>query len=158
MRLLSVIGGPLARTILVSLSALALARAGKWAEAVFLVATVGGTGAVNSTIKRITGRRRPSRVPGGPRTENDSFPSGHTSGTIVLTGATTFLIWCLTGDRRLTLASLLGSTVLSGVMGYSRVYLRRHHVSDVIAGVGLGLTTLALGIAGFRRLMSADSK
>ena len=58
-----------------------------------------------------------------------SFPSGHTAAAVSV--ATT-----------LTLAQPLLAPVLvplAGLVGYSRVHLRVHYLSDVLAGAGLGL-------------------
>lgn len=158
MRVLSLTGGPVARTIWVAVTAAALWRSGRRPEAIFLAVTVGGTGVTNSTIKRLVGRRRPGPFSHFGKAEHDSFPSGHTSGTCALTGAATFVIWRSVRDWRIALASLLMSIAVSGLMGYSRVYLQRHHVSDVIAGLVLGIIGLAAGVLGFQRWVRADAE
>jgi undecaprenyl-diphosphatase len=155
-RILSVTGGPVPRTFFVAAGALGLLGAGRKDDALFLAATVGGTGATNSTIKRIVRRRRPHRWRHLGRAEHDSFPSGHTSGTCALTGAATYLFWRSSPRSPVALMSLLCSALVSSVMAYSRVRLGRHHTSDVLAGFVLGLAGLALGVAGRRRLDRVD--
>lgn len=148
-RFLALIGGPGPRTVFVTIAGVGLWRAGRRAEAIFLAGTVGATGAVNSAIKRAVGRRRPRRfrVPA----EHDSFPSGHTSGTWALTGASAYLVWRAGLGPAVTAASVLAAAVVSGIMGYSRVRLRRHHPGDVVGGIGLGTVGLTAGIGALAR-------
>lgn len=73
-----------------------------------------------------------------------SFPSGHAVGSAVGYG---MLTYCLalrwqTQRRRVVLVVGLGLLVL--LIGFSRVYLCVHYLSDVLAGFALGLAWLAL--------------
>jgi undecaprenyl-diphosphatase len=73
-----------------------------------------------------------------------SFPSGHAAGSTVGYG---MLAYCLalrwrTWRRRLGLVVGLGLLVLA--IGFSRIYLGVHYLSDVLAGFALGLAWLAL--------------
>jgi undecaprenyl-diphosphatase len=58
-----------------------------------------------------------------------SFPSGHTAAAVSVAATLTFA------------EPLLGPVLLplAALVGYSRVYLRVHYLSDVLAGAGVGL-------------------
>ncbi len=90
-----------------------------------LVAVLGANLVVEG-LKRAVGRVRPD---GDRKRSNSSFPSGH--------AATAFaLAWVLTRRwRRLGPAFFL----LALLVSYSRLYLNRHFLSDVVAGAVIGL-------------------
>ena len=60
-----------------------------------------------------------------------SFPSGHTTASFAVVGVV--LLRC----RLITFLPIL---LLAALIGFSRIYLRVHYLTDVIAGVILGLT------------------
>jgi undecaprenyl-diphosphatase len=108
--------------------------------AVRLAAVLGAESAVtNLAVKTVFGRLRPVLEPaGGPagrgplpwglrRPVTSAFPSGHATA-----GFTTavFLSRCDPGPPWYLLA---------GLVGFSRIYVRLHHTSDVVAGAALGL-------------------
>jgi undecaprenyl-diphosphatase len=87
-------------------------------------------------IKSLVGRVRPERPAGdGPLPYNmrvpitSSFPSGHATAAFT---AAVFL-----SDDGAALAPLWFG--LAGVVAFSRVYVRMHHASDVVAGAALGI-------------------
>jgi membrane-associated phospholipid phosphatase len=104
-------------------------------RAVLALAAAGGASyAVNRAVKQLVGRERPPSVAGEEpgalpvrRPSSTSFPSGH-----VLAAFCTALVLpeSRSGRRRaLTFATAVGA---------SRVHLRAHHASDVLAGALLG--------------------
>lgn len=105
---------------------------------------------VNIGIKSLFRRRRPLLVEGFihprglrvPRTS--SFPSGHA--TSAFTAATLLS----DGDRALAPVYFAAATVVAA----SRVYVKIHHASDVLAGVGVGLVLGQIG----RRVMPLDKE
>lgn len=93
---------------------------------------------VNQGVKRLFRRTRPTQT-GDPRTpvrrpQTSSFPSGHASAAAF--NATILTSW----DRR-RWPLWWG---IASVVGISRVYVRIHHASDVVAGAALG-AVLGLG-------------
>ena len=106
-----------------------------------LAAVLGAESAVtNLALKSLFGRIRPGLDPAltGPlpfglrRPVTSAFPSGHaTAGfttAVFLSRADPGPPWYL----------------IAGVVGFSRVYVRLHHTSDVVAGAALGLAFGAL--------------
>ena len=85
-------------------------------------------------LKRVVARPRPCDANGRPLALIDlpdpfSFPSGHAAAACAVTG-TIAIVHPLLAPALLPIAALVAA---------SRVTLRVHHVSDVIAGVLLGL-------------------
>lgn len=75
-----------------------------------------------------------------------SFPSGHALMSITFYGLMIFLVWQqeIRVWLKVTLTILLA--LLISVIGVSRVYLRVHYASDVLAGFCVGLMWLLLSI------------
>lgn len=91
-------------------------------------------GLIKSAFRRVRPPRHPfhpaeGRLPYGMRRPiTSSFPSGHataafTAATLLSTNARNRPVWF----------------ALAGVVAGSRVYVRMHHASDVVAGAALGL-------------------
>ena len=78
--------------------------------------------------------------------ENYSYPSGHASLGFIFYGLLAYLIW-QSGARPAYKYLLAGLFIFfSFLIGFSRIYLRIHHASDVIAGFCLGLAWLSIAI------------
>ncbi len=98
------------------------------------------TGIVAALIKILAGRRRPVDHPSngpflGPvgyfsDSENDSFVSGHAA----MTFATATIISHESGSYWVGIPAY----VVAGGVSYSRIYVEKHWLSDVIAGAVLG--------------------
>jgi membrane-associated phospholipid phosphatase len=63
------------------------------------------------------------------------LPSGHTSTFTAFTGGLSLLVW----QRRWWIGAVAGAFV----MGWSRIYLGRHFLADVLAGAALGFVAVA---------------
>lgn len=78
--------------------------------------------------------------------ENYSYPSGHASLGFIFYGLLGYLVWKLS-LRYAYKYIIAGSLILfSLLIGFSRIYLRIHHTSDVIAGFCQGIAWLAISI------------
>ena len=75
-----------------------------------------------------------------------SFPSGHALMSVVFYGLFIHMIWHEVKLKwlRIILIILLGMLIL--LIGFSRVYLRVHYASDVIAGIAVGFIWLVLSL------------
>jgi membrane-associated phospholipid phosphatase len=73
-----------------------------------------------------------------------SFPSGHASVSLAVYGTIGYILARHASTRRKQFAALAGAAVLVLLIGFSRLYLGVHYLSDVIAGFSLGLAWVAL--------------
>ncbi len=115
------------------------------------VATTGlGLAVLGPAAKAIVGRARP--IVASPVVEtpsNASFPSGHAMTALVTSGV--LLLLALPAVRRRARPWLMTGAVLVVVaIGFTRLALGVHFVSDVLAGWALGAGWLAVTTASFR--------
>lgn len=68
-----------------------------------------------------------------------SFPSGHSVGIVLLIAA-----WYILTPRKLRVDMLALGGILMLLVGYSRVYLGVHWISDVLAGYAVGAVWVAV--------------
>jgi undecaprenyl-diphosphatase len=115
------------------------------AIAAMLTALAGGL--LLLSLKEAFQRDRPGS-PGEWVTErNYSFPSGHSMGSVIGYGLLAYLLLLPMVQRRQARAAIIaGLCTLVVLIGFSRVYLRAHYVSDVVAGFAVGTVCLALFI------------
>ncbi len=73
-----------------------------------------------------------------------SFPSGHSSVSLAVYGTIGFIAARHAKTRRRQIAALAAAASLVLLIGFSRLYLGVHFLSDVIAGFGIGLAWVAL--------------
>jgi len=124
-------------------AALWLYRRRSPADALFVVLALGGALALNGLFKSVFERERPSFPDPLADASWFSFPSGHASASVALYGALALL-----AARRLRswwarCACIGAAAALAALIGFSRLYLGVHYLSDVLAGFSLGLVWLA---------------
>jgi membrane-associated phospholipid phosphatase len=125
-------------------SAVVLASKRRIAELQLLLLAAVGTQILTLGLKLGFERKRPF-FPDPLATESSySFPSGHASVSLAVYGTLGFILARHLADRRAQIGSLAAATVLVGLIGFSRLYLGVHFLSDVIAGFSVGLAWVAL--------------
>jgi undecaprenyl-diphosphatase len=134
-------GRTLALLCIVAAAAL-LARAEKALTLAVLVA-IGGNGIINAVLKRSFERVRPPHATGLPEAHGWSFPSGHASGAVVAYGILAYVL-VRTLPSRWHLPVVMSATALAFSVGWSRIVLEAHFVSDVLAAFASGIAWLAL--------------
>lgn len=142
--------------ILVPVTALAvvlLAYRHQGAKALFLVAAIGGSVALNGTLKVTVERPRPV-LSWAHVLPDYSFPSGHTMNALVLYLAIALIVW-VTAGRRVGSVAVLGALALAIAVGISRIYLGYHYLSDVVGGLAAGLAWLFVVALGFETIPRA---
>jgi undecaprenyl-diphosphatase len=146
----------LAVVVIAAVVVAVLALRHRWREVTFLVValTVEVTSFLTATL--LVSRRRPAVEHLDATPPTDSYPSGHTSASVVLY-AGLVLIACRSvrsrAERRLL--GGFGVTIPLGV-AVSRVYRGMHHPTDVLAGVALGIASVAVGILAVRAAWPDD--
>lgn len=112
-----------------------------------LVTTIGGA-VIDTAVKSLVGRARPQLTDPVASAMGKSFPSGHAMSSTVSYGVL-LLVFLPALPRRLRtpLTIAVGGLVLA--IGFSRLALGVHFISDVLGGYMLGLAWLAASTAAF---------
>lgn len=84
-----------------------------------------------------------------------SYPSGHSAGCIVFCGILAYFAWQHWQSVRSRASIGVGLGVIVGVVGFDRLYLNVHWLSDVFGGWLFGAFWLSFAILVFRRLQTA---
>ena len=134
----SLLGGQPGQVAIVVIgSVMLLPRRRRWALALPLVML--GVGLVQSLAKWAVDRPRPNLDPLG-------FPSAHVLSLVVLCGYLAYVA-CLAIPRRRWQGLAVGAGGgIVGIVGYSRMYLDAHWLSDVVGGLTAGLAYLLAAI------------
>lgn len=126
-----------------AIAAYLLARRRYYAEAVLMVLAYGGAQVLSYSLKLAFRRDRPFFTDPLATLSTYSFPSGHATVSIAVYGALSLvLVRRLTGPARVV--CLAAAVLLVSLIGFSRLYLGVHFLSDVLAGFSVGLAWLAL--------------
>lgn len=128
------------------LVAVILLRRGRRWLALGWVLAVAGNGLLNTTLKQIFARVRPVHDDGLVAAHGFSFPSGHSSGAVVVFGMLAYVL-CRFVPPRWYLPLVLAAVALAFSVGVSRVFLRVHFASDVLAGFASGTAWLVVCVA-----------
>jgi undecaprenyl-diphosphatase len=86
-----------------------------------------------------------------------SFPSGHTAGTVVFLGVLTYFAWKFWGGIKVKAMTVGLYMAVTALVGFDRLYLNVHWLSDVLGAVFLGAFWLVFCILVFDRALSAGS-
>jgi undecaprenyl-diphosphatase len=111
---------------------------------IILVAAIPLGASLDSAIKRIVARPRPSPnlIDVRQHLSDPSFPSGHTTAGMLIFGLVWYLAGLLIVRRALRLAVQASCVVAIACTGLARVYDGVHWLSDVYGGVILGALVL----------------
>lgn len=114
------------------------------AEAAFIAVTTSGGAILNSQLKLIFARLRPTLVPHLADVTAASFPSGHAMNSSVVYLTICAVLAGRSADRRVRGYLMAVGVALPLVIGLSRVFLGVHFPTDVIAGWITGASWAAL--------------
>lgn len=148
LKVLTFFGTPVWFYVVVIPTAVWVWRSGHARLAVFLVVTTLGGGLLDTVVKHIVNRARPSLVDPVATAHGKSFPSGHAMSSTFTYGAL-LLVFLPAIARRYRPAVLGGTVVLVAAICFSRLALGVHYITDVVGGVVLGLAWLAASTAAF---------
>lgn len=144
----SLVGGPFVLRPLVTLLAVWLLARRRIRLAGWVLVTLWGGALLGVVLKSVVGRARPDLVDAVAREGGRSFPSGHALGATVACGLLAMVLGALLPGRRRPLAFVAAALAVLAVC-LSRVMLGVHYLTDVSAGVVLGVCWLAVTAAVF---------
>lgn len=126
-----------------------LVRGRRWLALGWSLA-ISGNALLNPTLKALFERTRPVHDSALVHASGWSFPSGHSSGSVVVYGMLAYvLIHSLPPAmaRRASLPLVLLAATLAFSVGCSRIFLQVHFATDVLAGFASGTAWLAVCVA-----------
>lgn len=116
--------------------------------AVYLASTTLLGGLIDTWVKLAVGRDRPSLEEPVASAMGASFPSGHAMSATVAYGALLLILLPLVPRHRRSLA-IGGIVALVLAIGFTRLALGVHYITDVLGGFALGAAWLVLTTAAF---------
>lgn len=116
--------------------------------AVWMLTAAWGSALLSGTVKLLVGRARPDLVDAVASAPGRSFPSGHALGSMVGCGVLLLVLGPLLSRGWQWVARAAAVLVVLAV-GFARVGLGVHYVTDVLAGWVLGIGWLAVTAAVF---------
>jgi len=148
LKVLSIIGSAWVYVPVFAALAVWLARRHQPRLAWFVVVTVAGSALLNALVKLAVDRARPVLPDPVAHAAGTSFPSGHAQSAVVATSVLllVFLPY-LRGAWRVV--AIAGAVAYVLAIGFARVALGVHYVSDVLAGYALGAAWVAAMVAAF---------
>lgn len=138
-------GDTVVLTTLCIAGAAALLAGGQRLLAAAWVAAIGGNSLLNHSLKTTFERVRPLHEHGQAWETSWSFPSGHSSGTLVAYGMAAWILMQLM-PVRWHRPLLLAAVAIALATALSRIVLHVHFASDVVAGLASGTAWLTLCI------------
>jgi membrane-associated phospholipid phosphatase len=122
--------------VVVGALAVVFVRRGRVNDAAVLILALGGAGVINALLKLAFHRQRPELA--FVHLETYSYPSGHAAVATATFTTLAFVLARRSGGRR-TIAIAAAAITLIALVGFSRLYLGVHYLSDVMAGTSFGL-------------------
>ncbi len=135
---------------------LAVRRQWRW-FALWCIAIIGGV-LLDEMLKLSFRRARPSVASEFISNSSWSFPSGHAMNSLVGYAMLALLLREHLESARARAAVAIGATILIGAIGFSRLYLGVHYLSDVSAGYLAGLAWVLACITAERHLIGHRQK
>ena len=150
------LGGLLLMTLITS--AVTLLMVWRWRSLtplILMIIAVAGSLTFTSVGKAIVGRARPPLSDAVPPYEHAfSFPSGHTLNSTVIAGMVAYLVASRLTNRLGIALCVVLAVVWAVAMGFSRIFLGHHWLTDVIFAWLLGLAWLAVLITAHRMVLA----
>lgn len=126
-----------------------------WPSLITLVIAVPGGMLLNELVKILVHRHRPFDDGWFVDWSGYSFASGHTIGATLLYGQIALFLIPLIKSRRGQILLFSAATLVVGLVGFSRIALGAHYLTDVLGGMFFGmmwLTLCLLIVRPFRRV------
>lgn len=145
MVVLTNLGSSVVTGFLVVIATLLLLIAAAFRQAIFIAFAFAGAEFLGNGIKPLIGRLRPDIVPHLVEASGESFPSGHSTLSCAVYLGLALLWSSRIASRNGRFACMTTAIFVTGLVGFSRIFLGVHFPSDVIGGwaLGAGWTLLA---------------
>lgn len=101
---------------------------------------------LNLGLKQVFQRPRPVVPEPLVHLSTYSFPSGHAVASTLFYAAVCALVLQRVPARPWRIAAVVGAVSMVLLVGFSRVYLGAHYLSDVLAGIAVGVACVALAL------------
>ena len=142
-KIFTFLGSTTMTVLWVALAALAFWLTKHKVQAAFIVCSIVGSGIITWILKHIVNRPRPDITYQGGNVEDPySFPSGHTLNSTVFYGTLALIALYATITTAQKILITVLCTVMPLMVGFSRIYLAQHWVTDVLGGLAVGLAWL----------------
>lgn len=152
----SAVAGPTVLRIAAGIAAVVLWFRGRRSVAVLVVVTMTGAAVLSGVTKALVNRVRPVVSHPVDRAGGGSFPSGHALTSFVAFGLAVIIVLpVLSGFWRTLVTATAALPVVA--VGFSRVILGVHYVSDVIGGWIIGAGWLLIVVGAFHTAAAAPS-
>ena len=152
MFVISSFASPVAVGAISVLVAMVLILRRSWHYLLTLVLSVAGGTLLNALLKWIFRRPRPEFAYPLVHAAGYSFPSGHTTAAIVLYGLLAVFAVQTLRSWRWRILAVVASLMLIMLIGYSRMYLGVHYLSDVLAAGAEGVAWLTVCLTAMETL------
>ena len=139
----TMLGSTIVLSAVIAAAAILLALRRQWRLMIYVIVTGAGAQVLDPVIKALVGRLRPVVAHPVAHAPGNSFPSGHSLGSLVCYGAL-FLVFAPAARGRGRTVFAIVVTAIIALVGISRVLLGVHYLSDVIGGWAIGITWLGL--------------
>jgi membrane-associated phospholipid phosphatase len=120
-----------------------LLRWRRWGPVVLLAVAIAGAVGLYNFLKHLVGRPRPPSAIWIGHFSGASFPSGHAAQSVACY-ATLALIVGAGRPARVKISLWAGAALVVLVVGFSRIYLAAHWLTDVLGGYALSAAWLAV--------------
>ncbi len=118
-----------------------------WSERLVMPLSSAGAAVLVTFVKLSIARPRPELGEIVATASGFAFPSGHSAQAVACYGALAWLVAHVTRTRRSTILAWTGAVTLALLIGFSRLYLGVHWLSDVIGGFVLGAAWLTVTLS-----------
>jgi undecaprenyl-diphosphatase len=116
----------------------------KWHRLVLLLSVVPGGMLLNVMVKHVVRRHRPIFENPILTLGSYSFPSGHTMGATLFYGLVATLAVLASRRWPPKVFAVLSAILIIGLVGFSRIYLGAHYLSDVLGAITASVAWLTL--------------
>ena len=108
-------------------------------------------------LKNLFGRERPL-IPLLQSANGLSFPSGHALMSMTFYGLLIYITYHTVKDNRLKWSIITFFLILVLLISFSRIYLRVHYTSDVLAGIAMGTIWIVFALKVLKRIEKQGKK